>query len=216
MYVLIGLVIGFVAAIPLGPVNVFIISQTMKRGFFHGFMGGITSAVLDMVYCLVAILGLSLVTFNLNKWLPLIKVVAAAILFVLGMRLYGQSKAAHEFKEPKNMPSFSPRPMFGVVLLYVSNPSLYAFWLGVAGLVTSHYWVSEQGTSPVLFAASCGLGAILWSFILTRYVAKYHHQFSVKTFRRIFLALAIILFAFSAYTILSIFVTFKPTVKLPI
>jgi len=31
----------------------------------------------------------------------------------------------------------SARPLLGVVLLYVSNPSLYAFWIGVAGEVTA-------------------------------------------------------------------------------
>jgi len=62
VYVLIGILIGFVAAIPLGPVNVYVISQAIKRDFLHGFMAGLTSAVLDFVYCLVAILGLTQVT----------------------------------------------------------------------------------------------------------------------------------------------------------
>jgi len=206
MYILLGLLIGFVAAIPLGPVNVFIISQALKRDFLHGFVAGITAAILDTFYCLVAIVGIAQVTFNLNKFLPLMKVFAALLLTFLASRLYLQSKRYHETQPTKKMTSFSPRPMLGVFLLYVTNPALYVFWLGVAGFVTSHYWISDTGRTPVLFSIACGLGGVVWYFILTHYVATHHHQFKPRTFQRIFLVLALILFAFAAYTLLSIFV----------
>jgi arginine exporter protein ArgO len=208
MYILIGLLIGFLAAIPLGPVNVFVISQTLKRDFLHGFMAGITAAVLDTIYCLVAIFGLSQVTFGLNlvKFLPFFKVFAALVLGILGFRLYQQSKTYTEPQPPKNTTSFSPRPMLGVVLLYVVNPSLYAFWLAVAGMVSHYNWMASGVSSArIFFAVSCGLGGIVWYFVLTYYVVTHHHQFQPTTFQKIFLVLAIILFAFSAYTVASIF-----------
>lgn len=211
MPILIGLVFGFVAAIPLGAVNVFVISQTVKRDFFHGFMGGLTAAVLDTIYCLIALLGISQVTFNLDRYLglPILKVVAALVLIVLGFRLVQQAKTYKEAIPDKKSTSFSPRPMLGAVLLYVSNPALYAFWIVVAGTVTSHYWVSETTMSSVLFALSVGIGGLAWYFILTYYVAKYHHQFKAKTFRVIFLILAVVLFAIAAYTLITLFVKLK-------
>lgn len=209
MYILLGILIGFVAAIPLGPVNVFIISQALKRDFLHGFLAGVTAAILDIGYCLVAILGIAQVTYNLNKLLPVMKVFAALLLTFLGYRLYVQSKTYHETKPSNKMTSFSPRPMLGVVLLYVTNPSLYIFWLGTAGFVTSHFFVAQRGKTPVLFAIACGIGGVVWYFILTRYVATHHHQFKPRTFQRIFLFLAIILFVFAAYTLLSVFVDVK-------
>jgi len=211
MSILIGLVFGFVAAIPLGPVNVFVISQTIKRDFFHGFMGGLTAAVLDIIYCLIALLGISQVTFNLDHYLglPIMKVVAALVLIVLGFRMVQQSKTFKEAMPDKKSTSFSPHAIFGVVLLYISNPALYAFWIVVAGTVTSHYWVSDTGTSPILFALSVGIGGLAWYFILTYYVAKYHHQFKAKTFRVIFLVLGLVLFAIAAYTLLTLFVKLK-------
>lgn len=211
MPILIGLVFGFVAAIPLGPVNVFVISQTVKRDFFHGFMGGLTAAVLDTIYCLIALLGISQVTFNLDRYLglPIMKVVAALVLIVLGFHLVRQAKTYKEAIPDKKSTSFSPRPMLGVALLYVSNPALYAFWIVVAGTVTSHYWVSETAMSSVLFALSVGIGGLAWYFILTYYVAKYHHQFKPKTFRVIFLILAFILFAIAAYTLITLFIKQK-------
>lgn len=211
MSILIGLVFGFVAAIPLGPVNVFVISQTVKRDFFHGFMGGLTAAVLDMIYCLIALLGVSQVTFNLDRYLglPIMKVIAALVLIALGLRMVQQSKTYKESIPDKKSTSFSPHAILGVVLLYISNPALYAFWIVVAGTVTSHYWVSETATSSILFALSAGIGGLAWYFILTYYVAKYHHQFKAKTFRVIFLILASALFAIAVYTLITLFVKLK-------
>jgi arginine exporter protein ArgO len=209
VYVLVGLLIGFIAAIPLGPVNVFVISQTMKRDLFHGLMAGLTAAVLDFAYCLVAILGLTQVTALMNRWLVVLKVVAAVFLLLIAARLFQQSKEYKEALPAKQTGSFSARPMLAVLALYISNPSIYFFWIGLAAWVASHGWVGDSTLTDVVFALACGTGGALWYVILTRYVSKYHHQFSPKTFRTIFLVLAILLSVSGVYTFLSIFIHFK-------
>jgi len=208
MYILIGLLIGFLAAIPLGPVNVYVISQALKRDFLHGFMAGLTAAVLDTIYCLVAILGISQFTFgwNLTKFLPFLKALASIVLLILAIRMVQQSKTYNEPRPSKNLTTFSPRPMLGVILLYVSNPSLYAFWLAVAGMVSHNTWMASGTSSTRLFfAVTCGIGGAIWYFFLTHYVSTHHHQFSPKTFQKIFLVLAVVLFVFAGYTVASIF-----------
>ena len=205
MYLFIGFVIGFIAAIPLGPVNVFVISQTMKRDFLHGFVGGITACVLDTIYCLVAILGISRITSDYARYGPALKVPASLFLAFLAWRLLRQARREPAARENKTESKLSPKPVIGVFLMYISNPSIYAFWIAVAGMATSHGWVSQVGTTPILFAIVCGLGGSAWYLILTRYVATHHHQFSPKTFRAIILGLAIVLFAFAGYTFASIF-----------
>jgi L-lysine exporter family protein LysE/ArgO len=211
MYIFFGLVIGFLAAIPVGPVNVYVISQTMKRDFLHGLMAGITTAFLDAVYCLVAVIGVSQITYNLNKYQNIMKAVAAFVLLVLAFRLSRHSLSYKEEQAlaPKVPSSFSAKTILGVVALYVSNPSLYIFWLGVAGFLTSHYWIKESGASPWLFAVSCGTGGFLWYFTLVRYVATKHHQFSVRTVRRMFVGMAVILVVIAVYTVLTIFFKIK-------
>lgn len=208
MYILVGILIGFVAAIPLGPVNVYVISQAMKRDFVHGLMAGLTSAVLDFIYCLVAVLGLTQVTALMNRWLVVLKVVAAAFLILIAVRLFLQSKEKKEAFRSKHATSFSARPMLAVLALYISNPSLYFFWIGQAAWVTSHGWVGNSTLNDVVFALACGTGGALWNLILTFYVSKYHKQFSAKTFRTIFLILAILLSLSGVYTFLSIFIDF--------
>jgi len=205
--VLIGFVIGFIAAIPLGPINVYIISQTMKRDFIHGYVGGLTAAVLDTIYCLLALLGISRFAADFAKYGLYLKVVASTFLVVLAWRLFRHARQEAERKPDSANNKFSPRPLIAVVLMYVSNPTLYAFWIAIAGMAHSHSWVQTAGVTPFLFAAACGLGGSVWYLILTHYVSKHHHQFSPRVFQAVLIGLAVVLTLFAGYTFLSIFLS---------
>jgi threonine/homoserine/homoserine lactone efflux protein len=90
-----------------------------------------------------------------------------------------------------------------VFLLYISNPALYGFWLGVAGTVTAHRWTA--GASDAwLFSLAVGLGSVLWYFLLVRYVSKHHHQIRPRVFGKILIGLAVVLFLFAGYSLLSL------------
>jgi len=207
MYLIVGILLGFVAAIPLGPVNAFVISQTMKRDFLHGFLAGVTAAVLDAIYCLIALFGFSLVTDNIEKYQIPLKIVAGLVMLFIAWRLYLTSKKPVQPKLKNISTSFSPRPLLGVLLLYVSNPALYAFWIWAASWATGHGWIREAGHGPYfLFALACGTGGFVWYTILTYYVATHHHQFGPRTFQRIFFVLAVSLTGFAVYTFVGIFV----------
>jgi len=207
LIILVGLIVGFLAAIPLGPVNVYVISQTLKRGFVHGFAGAMTTSVLDAVYCLIALIGLSQITDPMMKYLIPMKVLASFVLILLSVRLYRQAKTFARPATPQELPPLSAKPILGVILLYISNPTIYIFWLGVASMTTAHPWthMSNSGWRPVVFAVAAGLGSVLWYFLLIRFVAKHHLQFQPRTFKRIFFGLALMLFGFAIYTVTTIF-----------
>jgi L-lysine exporter family protein LysE/ArgO len=204
MFVLLGLLVGFFAAVPLGPVNIFVISQTIKRDFLHGFLAGLTTAILDFIYCLIALVGFFHFSFGLNvtKAVPYLKIAAGLILIAIALRMVKQAQEPPADKSLQKAPR-SARPVLGVILLYVTNPSLYFFWLAIAGAVTAHHLVGNTGWRPVLFALTCGLGGLSWYFILVRYVSVHHHQLDPRILKRILLVLAVVLFGFAAYTIVS-------------
>lgn len=206
MFIALGLVIGFVAAIPLGPVNVFVVSQTLKRDFLHGFLAGITTAVLDTVYCLVALMGLLQIKVSLSpSVMSYMKAIAGLVVLVISYKLVRDSK---KFTLPQNgdkIPSAAARPVLGVVLLYVTNPSLYIFWFAVAGTMTSHDLVHTSGWTAIVFAAACGLGSLLWYMLLVRFVARRQSRIHPEMFRKILYYLGLALAGFGIYTIASIF-----------
>jgi L-lysine exporter family protein LysE/ArgO len=199
-----GLIIGFVAAIPLGPINIYVVTQTLKRDFFHGLLGGLTAAVLDIIFCLAALVGIGQILALIERYSSLLKLSAALLLTAIGIRLILQARHFDESSWGEKPTRKTPRPVVAVVLLYVSNPALYGFWLGAAGTVTAHGWVTSKSSDAWLFSLTVGVGSLLWYFLLVRYVVKHHHLISAKTFRKILVVLAVILFLFAGFSLASL------------
>ena len=206
MFIILGILIGFIAAIPLGPVNVFVISQTLKRDHFHGVMAGLTTAVLDFVFCLVALVGFFQVKFGLKpSVMSALKVVAGLVILIISYKLIGESKTFTLPRTGDKVPAASHRPILGVCLLYFTNPSLYMFWFAVAGAVTGHSLVAHKGWTAVAFATSCGGGSMLWYLALVRFVSRRQSRLHPEKFGRVLWYLGLILAGLGVYTMASIF-----------
>lgn len=204
MFILIGLVIGFVAAIPVGPVNVFIIAQTLRRGHGHGLAAGLTASILDFVLCLLAIIGFREFTFNVEPLVPYLKGLASALLAFIAIHMIRQSRTAPAVA-PNTKPTRSPsRPIIAVLLLYISNPSIYFFWFAVGGAMTAHQWIISSGWKPVVFAVACGLGAFLWYLLLVPLMVKHQNRLQPATIRKTMMLLGFVLMGFALYTFLTI------------
>ncbi len=206
MAVLIGVLVGFAVCIPPGPVNIVIISETMRHRFLHGFATGLLAALLDGTYCLLAVLGLANVVGYLKTYEPILKVAGFFILAAIAWRTFRQSRSFGLLPAAAPAPRASARPFVGIFFLYISNPSLYAFWLGTAAFVTGRGYIARHRPAAFIFAAAVFAGCVLWYLILTHYVSKYHRLFSPKTYQRIFRLLAVALAAFAVLTGVSIFV----------
>ncbi|MBE0460363.1 MAG: LysE family transporter [Candidatus Aminicenantes bacterium] len=207
MIILLGFLIGFAAAVPVGPLNVFVISQTTKHDFFHGYLTGLTASFLDIVYCYVAIMGISLIPSHLtwNKFAPLGKIVGAILLIAISFRLMNHARFLNKSEVvPNNNSNAYSRTIIGAFILYVTNPTLYAFWLAIAGIVTAHNWVPHRW-QLIIFPLSCGFGSAVWYFFMAKYVSNVHKQLSLKVTKKIFFGLAIFLIVLALYSLATIF-----------
>jgi len=120
---------------------------------------------------------------------------------LLGLKLFHDARVFRfQIREKDTVIIRSPRPLLGVFLLYISNPSLYAFWIAVAGFVTAQGLLREAFWPAFFFALSCGLGAVVWYFFLVRIVSHYQVRLQEKTFKNLLWALGILLVCFSLFT----------------
>ncbi len=207
MFILFGILMGFAAAVPVGPVNVFIASQTLKRDFLHGFLAAVTTAVLDFIYCAVALIGLFQIKGILKPAVIIVmKIVAGLVIIVIGYKLARDSKNFSVTGNRTNVRAAASKPILGVLALYVTNPSLYLFWMFVAGWVTSNHIVGTTGWRAFSFAAACGLGALIWYSTLVRWLSTKQHKIRQDTFRRILYILGFILIIIGLYTMSSTFI----------
>jgi threonine/homoserine/homoserine lactone efflux protein len=82
-----GLLIGFVAVIPPGPVAVVCIQRTLSSSRRSGFASGMGSATTDMVYAIVAVFFLSMVLSFLEQHIDLLKIVGGICVGVIGVTI---------------------------------------------------------------------------------------------------------------------------------
>ncbi|HVU16275.1 MAG TPA: LysE family transporter [Candidatus Didemnitutus sp.] len=81
-----GFILGFSIAAPVGPIGLLCIQRTLDRGRLHGFLSGLGAATADMLYGLVAALGLTSIAsilLGVRFWLQL---GGALFLVFLGIR----------------------------------------------------------------------------------------------------------------------------------
>jgi threonine/homoserine/homoserine lactone efflux protein len=212
MFVVLGIFFGLLASVPVGPVNFFVASQALKRDFLHGFMAGATAACLDATYCFVAMAGFFQIKLNLPPYaMSVLKTVAAVIIFLLARKLIRDSRKFALPTGREDVPPPSPKAILGVVLLYVTNPTLYMYWIFVAGSVTGHNLLGQNlvryGTwTAVVFALVVGLSSLGWYLGLVRFVSQRQRRIRQETFRKILFYLGLALAGFAIYTLGSVFI----------
>ena len=212
MFVFLAIFFGLLAAVPVGPVNFFVASQALKRDSLHGFMAGLTASFLDATFCFVALAGFFKVKLDLPPYaMSVLKAVAAVIIFLLARKLIRDSRTFEIPEDRDNVPPPSPKPVLGVVLLYVTNPTLYMYWIFVAGSVTGHSLLGNNlvrygAWTAVVFAVVVGLSSFGWYAGLVRFVSHHQRRIRQETFRKILYYLGLALAGFAIYTMGSVFI----------
>jgi threonine/homoserine/homoserine lactone efflux protein len=198
MFVLLGIIAGLLAAIPVGPVNVFVISQALKRDFLHGLMAGLTAVALDISFAFIALAGFFKFKVNVPPhFISYVKAAGAFIILLLAGKLIRDSKKFEIPQDREKIPAPTPKPILGVVLLYLSNPTLYIFWIAVAGTVTGLLHSRLEGWTAVAFAVSVGAGSLGWYLSLVRFVSNRQHRIKAATFRKLLFFLGLLLSGFA-------------------
>jgi threonine/homoserine/homoserine lactone efflux protein len=214
MAILAGLFLGIAAAVPIGPIGILAVTQRLRHGFRRGFSGALASAAMETIYSLIAVQAAGFVNAFILKYSVVMKFAGTAVLVFVGIGIFRQARTfdpAVVFSD-KNIKEL--HPVWKTILLYVSSPTLPAFWLTGAGLVVAHGWVERKHPSAVLFALACGAGSALWYFILLRLILRTPEKLKARVFRVIFLVLGILLIVLAVLNILSVWVKFPGKLKI--
>lgn len=207
MFVIVGLFVGLLASVPVGPINLYVASQTLKRDFLHGLLAGLTASLLDILACYIALIGFFGIKFSVGPGVrPVLKVLAAVILILISRKLIRDSQTFRIPAAGDKIPAATPKPVLGVLLLYLTNPTLYMFWIAVAGTVTGHKIIPNGGWQAAIFAAACGLGSFAWYISLVRFVSSRQSRLRPELFRKLLFYMGLALVAFAIYTLGTVFV----------
>src|SRR6202000_432312 len=86
--VLSGVVMGLIAAVPIGPVNLICIRRTFAFGPVNGFVSGLGAALGDGVFAAITGLGLTWVAQLINGHTLIIELAGGAMLVYFGFHAF--------------------------------------------------------------------------------------------------------------------------------
>jgi threonine/homoserine/homoserine lactone efflux protein len=157
-----GIAIGFIMAIPIGPIGIMCIRKTLTEGRLSGLIIGLGAATADLFYGCVAAFGLTIISDTLTNQRFWIRIVGGALLLFLGVKTF----LAHP-KDPKLKSTGSGRlrSYLTALVLTLTNPlTVFAFIAVFAAFGLGDGLVFF---SAVFLVAGVFLGSCLWFFILS-------------------------------------------------
>ncbi|MDP4186570.1 MAG: LysE family translocator [Bacteroidota bacterium] len=174
-----GILIGFLASMPLGPIGILCIQKTVSKGRIPGFISGVGAATADTVFAIFAGLGVSFVVAFLEKQQLYFKIIGGAFIIILGFKIFFTNpvKQIRQQRKKKNGGLFAD--YISVFLLTLSNPS---FILVFIAMFTGFNLISSNTSLILVIFAILGvfLGASSWWFTLTSIINLFRKKFRLK------------------------------------
>lgn len=185
--ILTGWIVGLIAAIPIGPVNLICIRRTLQFGSLYGFLSGLGAALGDGIFACVAGFSLTAISQLIKGYSIPLQVVGGIMLLVIGVRMFfapPPARISDTYGPPvngkngrpatgKNGASSPARGMATTFALTTTNPATFAWFLG---------WSASLGgmsSNPSFFTAAFWVvgvvvGSATWWATLTTVVGKLH------------------------------------------
>ena len=173
-----GLIVGFLASIPLGPVGVLCIQRTINKGRTSGVFSGMGAATVDSFYALVAAFGLTFIINFIVEQQFYIQLIGGGVLIFLGVKIFNTNPIRqirrHRRKKNKLIEDY-----FSVFLLTLSNPlALFLFVAAFAGI--GMVGSDNRSLKSSFIILGVFLGAMIWWFALTFFINLFRKKFRLK------------------------------------
>ena len=178
---LVGLVVGFVLAIPPGPIAIACLRQALAGQARAGMALALAASAMDIGYALLAAFASSTLFGALqgmvldNAWFLLaFQVGCIVVLVVLGLRYCRPTThggAARAQQEAGGHPRGDASPYLSGVLIALTNlasPTFLPSLIFTMSFLHVRGWVGHTVGDNVMYALGFGAGAALWFVLLLR------------------------------------------------
>jgi threonine/homoserine/homoserine lactone efflux protein len=188
-----GFLSGFILSIPVGPINLTIMNEGARRGFFWAFMIGLGATAGEVFYCFIAFTGFASF-FSKGLVKAIMELSSFVFMLYLGIKFLtvktvekppvDLGERAHRFEERVGK-RLNPHSAFMTGFARVlGNLGVLVFWIIVAAHFISREWVPADWPGKLSCVAGVALGVGGWFAGLSWAVSLGHGKFSEKTLLR--------------------------------
>lgn len=180
-----GALSGFIASFVPGPINVAIINEGARRGFVWGFLIGLGSTAMEVVYCAIAFAGFS-TFFGVKTVKATMELASFLLMLWLGIKyLRAKTVEEHNPSADRIEQKLHPHSAFATGFVQVlGNPGILLMWIALTATFVSHDWVDDTWEEKGACLLGVAVGAVLWFFILAWAISRGHRKISPQTLLR--------------------------------
>jgi threonine/homoserine/homoserine lactone efflux protein len=190
LLVLPGLLIGFLVAAPIGPINLICMRRTLAYGVLTGFVSGLGAAVGDGIFAAIIGFGLTAIRHWIEGFSQILQMAGGALLLGFGIHTYlADPLQGREFQFNGNGERVRSNPSLlrsfaSTFAIALSNPAtLFAFaalFTGFGGFIG----IADPSLAQAGFVVAGILcGSALWWLTITMVVNAYHARLNDRTMR---------------------------------
>lgn len=217
---IIGLIVGYVLAIPPGPIGMAAIRTGIRQGFAAAFKLAIGAGLFDFLYCTIAMIATSAVVDALTEMekdspmltlaIQLAVVVAMIIFGIVTFREQVPVKSIEIEQEPeleKNKRTIfeyfkNHGPFFvgvGFALANLANPTFVPSLAATATFVQKLGFFDNTMVNNVVFALGFGIGNMAWLATLVKLILMFKDRMNSSFLKRIQQVSGVTLVGFGAF-----------------
>ena len=197
-HIIMGLILGWGAAIPLGPLNIEIIRRNLRYGFSQGFALGLGACSVDITYLIIISYGMILILTH-TLILKIVSVVGALVLGWFGIQALRMKSEDGNTLNQNNKDlkqNLLTHYIQGYILTFV-NPYTILFWSSISSQVVLY----NRHEPHALLWTGLGVlvGTVSWATSLNVVIHVIRHKISAKIMHRLNIIGGIILLGFAVY-----------------
>ncbi|WP_016776043.1 LysE family translocator [Anaerophaga thermohalophila] len=173
-----GIMVGFSASVPLGPIGVLIIQRTLQNGRLSGFFSGLGAVMSDVIYAIIAGFSLSYIVSFIEAQMLWIQLGGVIVLTTLGIKIYRTNPAAGLRRQKAGKHTFI-KDFVSTFFLTLSNP--LAIFLFIAFFASFRVLKPAYGLAGhMIIISGVFLGASLWWLVLTSLVGLFRSKINLR------------------------------------
>ena len=181
-----GIIMGLIAAVPIGPVNLICIRRSFAFGPVNGFVSGLGAALGDGIFAAITGLGLTWVAQLIEGYATIIELIGGAMLVIFGYRAFWAPALPREAEDGGDKGgSTLVRAIASTFALTITNPAtLLAFTAMFAGLGGLAGGAGSYNDAVFVVCGVVG-GSAGWWLVLTSVIGLFHTRIDAGAMRLI-------------------------------
>lgn len=172
-----GIIIGISVSAPMGPIGVLCVQRTLKEGRLHGFVSGMGATLSDILYAIIAALGMGVIMDFIHSNHYPIQILGSIVVVIMGYNVFKSNPAKQLLKQEEKITPYWQN-LISSFFINLSNISILFFFMA---LFARFNFINPDDISlSVIGIISIGVGTLIWWLLVSTFVDKVRSRFNPR------------------------------------